>query len=158
MYINYANESAIESLIMAFSSVLAVYSAISFIIWLIELIGYWKVYRKAGEHGWASLIPFYSTFVLYRITWKNGWLFLIPVILGVIIPFAAFSMNAISGLVIILCAIGSFVMKCMTSNKLAKAFGYGTGFTLGLIFLSFIFVPVLGFGKTRFSANTSLIP
>lgn len=151
MYTNYANEA------LAMGSILTVYGTISFIIWLVELIGYWRVYRKAGEHGWASLIPFYNTFVLYRITWKNGWLFLVPVILGIIIPFAVFSMSAISGLVIILCVLGSFVMKCMTSSKLAKAFGYGTGFTLGLIFLGFIFVPILGFGKAKYSAKTNLI-
>ena len=35
----------------------------------------WKVFCKAGEPGWASLIPFYNLYVMTRITWgKEGWI------------------------------------------------------------------------------------
>lgn len=33
-------------------------------------------------------------------------------------------------------------------NLLSKSFGKGVGFTIGLLFLPFIFMPILGFDKS----------
>ncbi|SKA73867.1 hypothetical protein SAMN02745704_00547 [Paucidesulfovibrio gracilis DSM 16080] len=102
-----------------------------FIIWIaitiIILAGYWKTYEKAGEPGWAILVPFYNIIVLLRIVGKPWWwllLLLVPIL------------NIIIGVVI--------------SIRLAKNFGYGVPFGLGLLFLSFIFVPILGFGSAQY--------
>lgn len=49
------------------------------IAWIvIMIIANWKLYTKAGEAGWKSLIPYYSQYVLFRITWNTGmfWAFL----------------------------------------------------------------------------------
>ena len=37
----------------------------------------WRIFEKAGEHGWAAIIPFYQNYVLFKITWGQGWLFLL---------------------------------------------------------------------------------
>lgn len=91
------------------------------------IITQWKIFEKAGEHGWAVFVPFYNAFVMFKIAFgKGGYIFLI------FIP-----------------VVGQFlstVLIIALSFKLAKAFGKGTGFGFGLLFLPFIFDPILAFG------------
>lgn len=94
------------------------------IIVLIEIIGLWKIFIKAGKPGWASIIPIYNIIVLLEIIGKPLWWFL---------------------LLLIPCA--NIVFLVIIINRLSKSFGQGVGFTLGLIFLGFIFYPLLGFGN-----------
>lgn len=91
---------------------------------VVAVIALWQIFRKAGEEGWAAIVPYYNLYVLYKITWGNGWFFLL-----LLIPFA------------------NFVIGIITLVKLAKAFGKGGGFACGLIFLNFIFMLILAFSK-----------
>jgi hypothetical protein len=91
------------------------------------IVAMWKIFTKAGQPGWACLIPFYNIYVLCKIVGRPGWWLIL-----MLIPFV----NVIIG--IILCI------------DLAKSFGKGVGFGLGLIFLSFIFYPILGFGSAQY--------
>lgn len=87
----------------------------------------WTIYQKAGRPGWAAIIPFYNIYVLLQIIGRPGWwliLFFIPVV------------NAIIGIV--------------TAFDLARSFGRGVGFALGLILLSPIFYLILAFGGSRY--------
>jgi hypothetical protein len=95
----------------------------AFIIALIAAT--WKIFTKAGQPGWASIVPFYGNIVLLRLTGRPGWWLLL-----LLIPFV----NIIVGII-------HYV-------EIAKSFGKGTGFTLGLIFLTPIFWPILGFGSS----------
>ncbi len=94
---------------------------------VVIFIAMWKLYVKAGKPGWACIVPFYSQYCLFDIAMGNGWLFLLS-----FIPCVNF-------VVLIICYI-----------KLAKAFGKGTGFGIGLIFLNPIFMMILGFGKATY--------
>ena len=87
----------------------------------------WKICVKAGEPGWAAIVPFYNSYVMYKIAWGNGWMFLCQ-----LIPM-----------------IG-FVFPLIMSVKLAGAFGKGFGYGLGLIFLPIIFQPMLAFGNAEY--------
>lgn len=91
------------------------------------IVAMWKIFVKAGEEGWKAIIPFYNTYILYKITWGNGLYFL---------------------LLLIPCV--NVVIQIITSVKLAKAFGKGIGFTLGLIFLGPIFQLILGFDSSEY--------
>ncbi len=42
------------------------YTVFIIILVILEVVGRWKMYEKAGEPGWASLIPFYSSYELYK--------------------------------------------------------------------------------------------
>jgi ABC-type sulfate transport system permease subunit len=98
-----------------------------FIVWLISVIGMWKVYEKAGKPGWASIIPIYNIIVMLEIIGKPTiWLLLL------LIP----------------CVNIFFGIKMI--NLLSKSYGQSEGFTVGLIFLPFIFYPILGFGNYRY--------
>ena len=105
-------------------STLVLFIQLVIIIFMIAAI--WKVFTKAGQPGWASLIPFYNLYVLLKIAGKPGWwlvLFLIPIV--------------------------NFVAMILMVVGLAQNFGKGTGFILGLIFLSIIFIPILAFGDSK---------
>lgn len=87
----------------------------------------WRVYEKAGKPGWACIIPVYNTLVLLEIVKKPWWwlfLLLIPIV--------------------------NFIIGVWLTNLVSKRFGQGVGFTLGLIFLPFIFLPLLGLGDYKY--------
>jgi hypothetical protein len=96
-------------------------------ILVVVIAGMWKMYVKAGQPGWAAIIPIYNVIVLMRIVGRPAWWFLL-----LFIP------------------VVNFIILIITMLDLAKAFGKGTGFALGLIFLSPIFMPILGFGDARY--------
>lgn len=98
-------------------------------ITVLSIIAMWMVFQKAGLEGWKAIIPFYNCYCLFKITWGNGWYFLL-----MLIP------------------IVNFVIFCITMNKLAKAFGRGAGFTVGLVLLNIIFMCILAFGSDTYQA------
>lgn len=91
------------------------------------IAAYWRVFEKAGQPGWAVLIPIYNSYILIRIAGRPGWwllLFFIPLI--------------------------NFFALLAISLDVAKAFGKTIGFGFGLWILSFIFYPILGFGSAEY--------
>ncbi len=102
-------------------------SLISLIILILIIVSAWKIFTKAGKPGWAVIIPIYNIIVMLEIVGKPWWwllLMLVPVL--------------------------NIILMIWVLNLLSKSFGKGVGFTLGLIFLSFIFVPILGLGKAEY--------
>ena len=87
----------------------------------------WKIFEKAGEAGWKSIIPFYNMYILYKIVWGQGWLFLL-----LLIPCVGFIVNIIM------------------LWKMSKAFGRGAGTFLGLLLIPNIFYLILGFGSAEY--------
>ena len=98
---------------------------LAFIVLMIA--AFWKVFTKAGEPGWAAIVPIYNLVVLLRIAGRPVWwvlLFIIPLV--------------------------NLVIIAITYIDLAKSFGKDAAFAIGLIFLSPIFFPILGFGDSRY--------
>ena len=118
------------------------------IIGILTLIANWKIFVKAGEKGWKSLIPVYSTYVQFGFTWNRlqGILVLACLLVSRIITGVCDSDSLMYGLAAIP-AIYAGVAGLIQIHKLSKSFGHGFGFTLGLIFLNPIFTMILGFGK-----------
>ena len=101
------------------------------LVWLaivvLVIAGFWKVFTKAGEPGWAAIVPIYNVIVLLKIAGKPIWWIILC-----LIPLVNF-------IVLILVALG-----------VARNFGKGTGFGIGLALLGPIFYPILGFGDARY--------
>lgn len=97
---------------------------------LLMIIGMWKMFIKAGEPGWASIIPLYNGIVMCRIAGKPEWWFLL-----FFVPFVG------------------IVVSIIVAAGVAENFGKGTGFVIGLIFLPFIFYPILGFGDAQYGQS-----
>lgn len=100
---------------------------LSIIVAIVFVVGMWKMFVKAGEAGWASIIPIYNIYVLFKITWGSRIKFLL-----LLIP------------------IVNIFISIKTQIKLAKAFGKGGGFVAGLIFLTPIFYAILGFSDAKY--------
>jgi uncharacterized membrane protein YhaH (DUF805 family) len=106
--------------------------AVIFMLFYLAIIvfviaGMWKTYAKAGKPGWAVIVPIYNIIVLIEIAGRPLWwiiLWLIPIV--------------------------NFIVAIMVLNDVSKRFGRGIGTTLGLIFLPFIFYPILGFGSAEY--------
>jgi hypothetical protein len=102
---------------------IVIYLAIAILL----IAGLWKTFEKAGEPGWGVLIPFYNIYLICKIAGRPGWwllLFLIPCV--------------------------GFIIGIIVALDLAKNFGKGPLFGIGLFFLGFIFYPILGFGDARY--------
>lgn len=110
-------------------------------ILVLTVVADWIIFKKAGQKGWASIVPFYCQYIQFKIYWGNGWLFLVPIALACLtwIPVVG-----------IICDILIVVIHFLTCRKQALAFGEGIGFTLGLFFLGGIFKLILAFGKYEY--------
>ena len=104
-----------------------VVSMASLAISVLLIVAMWKIFQKAGKPGWAAIVPFYNSYVMYEITWGSGWRFLM-----LLIPFYNIS------------------LAIQTQVKLARAFGKSGGFAVGLIFLPYVFQPILGFDGSAY--------
>lgn len=96
-------------------------------VFVVIIIGMWKIYSKAGKPGWASIVPIYNIIVLLEIIGRPVW-----------------------WIVLMFIPLVNLVIAVITALDLAKSFGKGAGFGLGLIFLSPIFYPILGFGSAQY--------
>jgi Family of unknown function (DUF5684) len=100
---------------------------IGLLVALIIVAGLWKIFTKAGQPGWAAIVPIYNMIVLTKIVGKPMWL---------------------AVLLILPCTF--FIGWILVSLALAKSFGKEIGFAIGLMFASLIFVPILGFGSAEY--------
>ena len=103
--------------------VIAVYVAVV----VLMLVSMWKIFAKAGKPGWAGIIPIYNNFVMLEIVGRPAWWLLLY-----FIPFV----NIVVGIIVL--------------NDLSKSFGKTTGYTVGLVLLPFIFMPMLAFGSAKY--------
>ncbi len=101
------------------------------LIWLALVVliiaGFWQTFVKAGKPGWGAIVPIYNVILLLEIAGKPIWWLVL-----LIIPFV------------------NIVVAIIVSIDVAKNFGKGPGFGLGLAFLGFIFYPILGFSDARY--------
>lgn len=97
---------------------------------ILMVVGMWKVFSKAGQPGWAAIVPIYNLIVLLQIAGKPIWWIILC-----LIPFV--------GIVIVI----------LVDISLAKNFGKGGGFAAGLILLPFVFFPILGFGSAEYQGG-----
>lgn len=93
---------------------------------VLMIVAQWKIHTKAGQPGWAMFIPIYNVIVWLRICGRPWYWLLLMIPLFFILP-------------IILCF------------DLAKRFGQGVGFGFGILFLGFIFIPILAFGDAKYT-------
>ncbi len=127
---------------------------ISVTMYVLQIIGWWKLFTKAGEAGWKSLIPLYNLYVICKISCaaKYFWYLLLTAIASGI--FSAIG-GTIGGLLVGVCSILSLVLFIMVNYKLAKAYGHGGGYTLGLLFFPWLFILILGFGSSAYQGNAA---
>ena len=110
-----------------FSKFVLIYMLLFFIVILVNLVGMIKIYKKLNKPGWAVIVPIYNMWALFEGVGLPGWLSILPVanLIGLIVAYF----------------------------RLARVLNKSAGFGLGLVFLSFIFIPILGFSDAKMSTN-----
>ena len=103
------------------------------LFWLITVEAQWKIFKKAGRQGWESLIPIYNTIIFLQICQKPTWWFFL-----LLIP------------------IVNLIVAIIVLHGLSLTFGKTEGFTVGLIFLPFVFFPLLGLSTLKYQADLVL--
>lgn len=97
-------------------------------ILVIAIIGCWKVFEKAGQPGWAILIPLFNVYIILKIAGRPGWwllLYFVPIV--------------------------NFIVAIVVAIDVAKAFGQGAAFGFFLLFLfAGIGYLILGFGNYQY--------
>ena len=128
--------------------------------YVVQVIANWKIFKKMGEPGWKSIIPFYNSYILFKRTWKTMF-FWIALVIGFIAGvFQSLSQSMTDQAVVfasiaMVFLIAALVFEIIEDSKLSKSFGHGAGFTVGLVFLNPIFKLILGFGSSQYIGNTT---
>lgn len=115
---------------LAGASAVSLLCTLIFVVLIIAAL--WRVFTKAGKPGWAAIIPIYNFIVLLDIAGKPVW-----------------------WIVLLLIPLVNVIVLLLIYIDLAKAFGYGIGFAIGLWFLAPIFLLILGFGGAQYQGRPS---
>ena len=118
-------------LIGALIAVLLAMAVPLLILSAIYVVANWKIFEKAGQPGWAAIIPIYNIIVMLDVQGRPKWW-----IIWYLIPFV----NFVSGVVMV-------IIQCL---DYAKRFGKDGGFVAGLILLNPIFLLILAFGSAQY--------
>ena len=119
---------------------LVVGSAFAFILIGVVLCGFylyctWRLFEKAGRKGWEGLVPCHNTVEMFEFVGRPGWWFFL-----LLIPFV------------------NIVIGIMVNFDLAKVFGKDSGFGFGLLFLPFIFFPILALSSAQYQGPLTHTP
>lgn len=135
--------------LLVITGIILIFAAVFYIL---LVVAEWKIFTKAGEKGWKSLIPIYNLYIMFKLFYRTdmfwillGSAFCVGIINGII------GEDSLAGMLLALAlAIFEVVVMIKLYSRLAKSFGHGTGFIIGLVFLPSIFTLILGFNKDKY--------
>ena len=155
-----------DAQLIALGGMLMIFCIIMLAMLILLVIARWRLFSKAGEKGWKSLIPIYSSYVMYKLVWsaKSFVIYVVLWAVSVIATLAsgqyAFLPNGqmmyvgggsfILGFLSTIASIGVLVYMVLFSIKTALAFGRKPAFAIGLLLLPSIFTLILAFGSAQY--------
>lgn len=108
-------------------AIMLVFFLFALAIGILTVAGMWKVYSKADQPGWGAIVPIYNVYLMLKIAGRPDWWLLL-----FLVPFVG------------------WIIGIVVSVDIAKSFGKGAGYGVGLYFLSFVFYPLLGFSDEQY--------
>ncbi len=110
---------------------------IAMLVWMAVIVtviaGMWRVFSKAGQPGWGVLVPIYNVFLMCKIAQRPAW-----------------------WLILLFVPVVNLIIGVIMSIDIAKHFGKGTGFGVGLALLGVIFYPILGFSSAQYGSPAGM--
>lgn len=131
----------------------------------LTIVARWKMFTKAGEAGWKSLIPIYCDYTLFKLVWnaKSFWIYTASIVASLALNIiggqyeivggqlvATGGGNFVIGIFAYLAGIVTLVYTVISSIKTALAYGKSPLFGAGILLLPGIFNLILGFGKAEY--------
>jgi hypothetical protein len=127
---NSANNDAAATAVAAGAGIVAlIFMVIYFAVIILTIAGLWKTFSKAGQPGFAAIIPIYNLIILCTVADKPLW--------WVVLFFTP----------------AAPIMLILANIAIAEKFGKGAAFGLGMTFLGPIFWPMLGFGSAQYTGG-----
>ena len=117
---------------MSFGIIISLIIAGLFVTIVLIVVPMCIIFKKAGRAWWEALIPFYNMYVLTVITKQPWW-----ILFGILLP------------------VVNWIVPIYLDYHLCKRFGLGVPFTVGVVLLPFIFLPILAFGDYVYSSELS---
>ena len=112
----------------ALAAIMVPFLIFTFIILAVVIISHWKIFTKAGQAGWKSIVPIYNTYTLLKIIGRPAWWLLL-----LMIPFV------------------NLIIVIITSIDTAKSFGRSETFGIvGLFIFNLIGYCILAFGGDKY--------
>jgi len=133
-------DTATDILMTLLAGLITAYLVIVIPIVLIAIVAIWRIFTKAGQPGWAVLIPFYNLYVYSQVVKRPGWWMLLY--FASIIPVVG--------------SLAVLFVSIIDSLRLAKLFGKSSGFGVGIILLGVVFLPILAFGDADYDETRVL--
>lgn len=154
----------------AVGAMTAFFTIFAIVFFVLMVVANWKIFKKAGEPGWKSIIPIYNVYIMFKIVnMKNWfwWLLGISIISSIITAvnnstsfyfmssaeIQATDITTIPAIVLVAMLVESIIAiwaGIVYAYRTSKVFGHGLGYTLGLIFLPNIFQLILAFGSSKY--------
>ena len=107
------------------------------------VVVYWRIFAKAGKPGWAAIVPFYQTWVLFDVLGWKPWLSLIYLL--------SYGLTYVSSSLSMVWLVGVLVVSVLIALRLAKKFGKGLAFAIfGLLLFPYVGYAMLAFGKAQY--------
>lgn len=152
--------------IIALGGIIVLALFVVFATLVMVVVARWRLFTKASEKGWKSIIPFYSSYTMYKIAWstKNFWIYLVlwavyavttltsgqyAIVSGGQMVYAGGG-NSILGVISTIASLGILLYSVIFSIKLALAYGKRPTFAIGLLLLPGIFTLILAFGSAEY--------
>jgi len=133
-------DTATDILMTLLAGLITAYLVIVIPIVLIAIVAIWRIFTKAGQPGWAVLIPFYNLYIYSQVVKRPGWWMLLY--FASIIPVVG--------------SLAVLFVSIIDSLRLAKLFGKSSGFGVGIILLGVVFLPILAFGDADYDETRVL--
>ena len=93
---------------------------------------YWSIMKKAGKEGIDGIIPIHNEVCLLEICGIPKWWWLLNLVPG----------------------LGTLIVAIITAIYVSRSFGKSGGYAVGLIFLPFVFYPMLAWVSARYVGKT----
>ena len=136
-------QTSLDGLYTLLGAYLGIVATITLVVSILKIVAMWRIFTKAGEKGWKSLIPIYNMFIYYKVSGISPWF--------LVLAFGLSILSVIKNeIVIAIALIGTFIIVIYQNHSLAKSFGKGIGYTLGLLFLNTLFLLILGLGSAQY--------
>ena len=156
-----SSEAAGGLIVGLFAGAMGLALIICIVAWyILQVVAYWKIFTKAGKPGWHSIIPILNTWDRYDLSWSRtmAWVWLaLAAANGFINRNASAAEQAGQtfqpGVIGYVLGLAMVVVTIVGLYKLAKSFGKGFGFFIGLLLLNPIFMLILGFGNSRYQGR-----
>ena len=118
----------------------SLFGGVMLLVWLaifvVVVAAGWKVFEKAGQPGWAIIIPIFNIYIMLKIVGRPAWwlvLYFIPVV--------------------------NIVIAVIIAMDMAKSFGQSAAFGIVLLFLLCgIGYLILAFGSARYIGPAAAVP